>query len=64
MGAEPKQKVSRHRRGNRRRHQVLAMPTMVICPSCKELMKAHHVCKSCGKYRARQVIRVRESDKE
>lgn len=62
MGAQPKQKVSRHRRGNRRQHQRLAMPTLVICSSCGELMQAHRVCKACGKYRGRQVIRVEESE--
>jgi large subunit ribosomal protein L32 len=57
MGALPKNKVSRHRRGNRRRHQVLQVPTLVTCPKCNSLMRAHRVCKECGTYRGRQVIR-------
>lgn len=59
MGAVPKHKVSRHRRGNRRQHQRLDMPTLVTCPQCRELMRAHRVCKSCGSYRGRQVIEVK-----
>jgi len=59
MGAVPKTKVSRHRRGNRRQHQRLDAPTLVVCPQCGELMRAHRVCKSCGSYRGRQVIEQR-----
>lgn len=64
MGALPKHKVSRHQRGNRRRHQVLTPPVMVVCPSCKSLMRAHRVCKECGKYKGRQVIQLKERDSE
>jgi len=56
MGAAPKTKVSRHRRGNRRQHQRLDAPTLVPCSTCHQLMRAHRVCKSCGSYRGRQVI--------
>ncbi|MFO7169488.1 MAG: 50S ribosomal protein L32 [Chloroflexota bacterium] len=59
MGAVPKTKVSRHRRGNRRRHQTLDAPTLVTCPQCGELMRAHRVCKNCGTYRGRQVIEMK-----
>lgn len=62
MGAVPKHKVSRHQRGNRRRHQRLAAPTLVVCPNCRDLMRAHHVCKTCGTYKGRQVIRKDDQD--
>jgi large subunit ribosomal protein L32 len=58
MGAVPKTKVSRHRRGNRRQHQRVDAPTLVICSQCRQLMRAHRVCKSCGTYRGRQVIEI------
>jgi large subunit ribosomal protein L32 len=65
MGAVPKTKVSRHRRGNRRRHQTIDAPTLVVCPNCRELMRAHRVCKNCGTYRGRQVIELgSESENE
>lgn len=60
MGAVPKTKVSRHRRGNRRQHQRLDAPTLVICPQCGKLMRSHHACKNCGMYRGRQVITIAE----
>lgn len=59
MGAVPKTKVSRHRRGNRRRHLALTAPTLVTCQSCGSLHRAHHVCKACGTYRGRQVVEIR-----
>jgi large subunit ribosomal protein L32 len=58
MGAVPKTKVSRHRRGNRRQHQRIDPPTLVVCPQCSALMRAHRVCKNCGTYRGRQVIEL------
>lgn len=64
MGALPKHKVSRHQRGNRRRHQVLTPPVMVVCPSCKAMMRAHRVCKACGKYKGRQVIAIKTKGDE
>lgn len=62
MGAVPKHKVSRHQRGNRRREQVLRAPVMVTCPTCRELMRAHRVCKACGHYQGRQIIPVKSAD--
>jgi len=65
MGAVPKTKVSRHRRGNRRRNQRLDAPTLVPCEQCRKLKRAHYVCKNCGTYRGRQVIEVNDpSDDE
>ncbi|MEN9935753.1 MAG: hypothetical protein RLZZ387_2332 [Chloroflexota bacterium] len=64
MGAVPKTKVSRHRRGNRRRNQALEAPTLVTCPNCGELRRAHRVCKSCGTYRGRQVVELKSATSE
>ncbi|MEI6775299.1 MAG: 50S ribosomal protein L32 [Chloroflexales bacterium] len=58
MGALPKRKVSRHRRGNRRQHLALTAPTLVICPKCGNLMRAHITCQDCGTYKGRQVIAI------
>lgn len=64
MGAVPKRKVSRHRRGNRRRHQYLAVPQLTKCPDCGEFNLAHRVCKSCGKYNGRQMVDMGSDDDE
>ena len=50
---------------NRRRNQTLDAPTLVVCPQCRQLMRAHRACKSCGTYRGRQVIEMgSESENE
>lgn len=56
MGAHPKQKVSRGKRGNRRRHQFLSMPQLMNCPMCGEKKRTHFVCPHCGSYKGRQVL--------
>ncbi|HEU5433366.1 MAG TPA: 50S ribosomal protein L32 [Thermomicrobiales bacterium] len=60
MGALPKQRVSRHRQGNRRRHDFIVAPTLVPCRHCGEKKRSHHVCPSCGWYRGRQVIQIEQ----
>lgn len=61
MGALPKRKVSRHRRGNRRKHLVLTPPTLVKCPTCSNMMRAHRVCKDCGQFKGRQIVALAEA---
>lgn len=61
MGAVPKKKVTRHHRGNRRRHQCLTAPMLIVCSNCGELMKSHQVCKACGTYRNRVIIRQKDN---
>lgn len=64
MGAVPKRKVSRHRRGNRRQHLALTAPHMVTCPRCSSLMRNHYPCKECGTYRGRQILEAAETETE
>ncbi|MFM8593189.1 MAG: 50S ribosomal protein L32 [Chloroflexota bacterium] len=63
MGALPKQRISRHRQGNRRRHHWLAVPNLTACTACGEKKLPHHVCPSCGYYRGRQVIEIQQRRK-
>lgn len=58
MGALPKQKISRRRRGNRRRLHFIPDLNLVPCRSCGEKKLSHHVCPTCGVYRGRQVIQI------
>jgi large subunit ribosomal protein L32 len=62
MGAVPNSKVSRHRRGNRRRYQVIKPPFLVTCTHCGELKRAHRVCKTCGTYKERQIITMKKKE--
>ena len=63
MGALPKQRISRHRQGNRRRHHFIAPLNLVECTSCREMKLPHHVCPNCGMYKGRQVIEIQERER-
>ncbi|MPN63003.1 50S ribosomal protein L32 [bioreactor metagenome] len=57
--AVPKRKTSKARRDSRRSSTwKLDAPNIVDCPQCHQPMLAHHVCKKCGYYDARQAIKV------
>ena len=61
--AVPKCKVSKARRDKRRTaKERLDVPGMVKCPKCGELVLSHRVCKNCGTYDGKEVIKV-EDDK-
>ena len=50
-------KKSRSRKGMRRSHDRVAVPTVIYC-KCGEPTLPHSVCPSCGKYNDRQVVEV------
>jgi large subunit ribosomal protein L32 len=57
--ALPKSKYAKARRGKRRSHIKLALPTLNICPQCHNPKLAHHVCPTCGSYGDMQVIEIK-----
>jgi large subunit ribosomal protein L32 len=54
--ANPKRRLSRARRGNRRAHLVLTRTQLVKCTHCGVMIRPHTICAGCGYYRGRQVI--------
>ena len=57
--AVPKGKVSKARRDKRRASTwKLETPGLVKCPKCGELRLPHRVCKACGTYNGREVLKV------
>jgi len=58
--AVPKKKVSRRRRGNRRRHQVLSLPNLAPCPRCGRSRLPHRACVHCGFYKGKEAIVPKE----
>ena len=58
--AVPKRKTSKARRDKRRANWKLDIPGLVACPQCHEPKLPHRVCKSCGYYKNRTVIKVGE----
>lgn len=59
--AVPKSKVSKQRKRKRRTHYKLAVPCLVACPKCHALKLAHVVCKECGFYDGKEIVKVEAS---
>jgi large subunit ribosomal protein L32 len=58
MAIVPKRKHSKARR-NKRRSNVwkISAPTLAVCKKCGKLKLPHRVCKECGFYNGREVIK-------
>ena len=60
--AVPKRKQSKARRDKRRSSTwKLEMPGMVKCSHCGEYTLVHRVCKACGYYGGKEVIKTEQA---
>ncbi|HEY91402.1 MAG TPA: 50S ribosomal protein L32 [Dehalococcoidia bacterium] len=59
MGALPKRKITKARRGNRRSHDGLSAAVLMDCPQCHSPKLPHHVCPTCGTYAGRDVTEIK-----
>jgi len=64
VGALPKHKLGKGRKGRRRSHDALVARSLVACPKCHELRPAHQVCPACGHYRGIEVIAAKAEKKK
>lgn len=53
--AVPKKRTSKSKKGMRRAHDRVAVPTVIFC-ECGEPTLPHRACSSCGSYKGKQVI--------
>ena len=60
--AVPKGKTSKARRTSRRANWKLSLPGISECPQCHEMKLTHRVCKHCGYYNGKQVLKVEEEN--
>ena len=60
--AVPKGKVSKARKRSRRANWKLELPGIVECPQCHQMKQSHRVCKNCGYYNGKQVLKVAEEN--
>ena len=58
--AVPKRKTSPSKRNMRRSHHALKPVTGNECANCGELKRPHHVCRGCGHYGDREVVKAKE----
>lgn len=61
MSQEPKKRHSRQRQGKRRASIKLNAPAGIVCVNCGAITKPYTVCKSCGYYKGRQVIAIKQN---
>jgi large subunit ribosomal protein L32 len=61
--AQPKRRWSKARTGLRRSTWKVDAPAYVECPHCHEPILPHRVCKNCGYYDGKEVIKVEEKEK-
>jgi large subunit ribosomal protein L32 len=57
--ALPKKKTSKSKKGMRRSHHSIPVPTVVYC-ECGEPTLPHKICASCGTYKGRQMLRIED----
>ena len=63
--ATPKHKVSKARRDTRRSAvQKLEVPALSRCSKCGAYKAPHKVCKACGTYKGREVIKLDEANND
>ena len=55
--ANPKRKWSKARTGKRRSQWKLSQPGLISCPQCHSLKVPHIVCKECGFYDGKEVVK-------
>lgn len=58
MPQEPKRRHSRQRKGKRRASISLKVPNAIICPNCSSMTMPHSVCRTCGFYKGKEVIKI------
>lgn len=58
--ANPKRRWSKARTGKRRSQWKLSLPGLVNCPQCHTFKMPHRVCKECGYYDGKEVVKKAE----
>jgi len=57
--AVPKKRQSKSRSWKRRSANLrMEAPNVTLCPKCSEPKLPHHVCKACGTYDGREVLKT------
>jgi large subunit ribosomal protein L32 len=57
--AVPKRRQSSSKRDMRRaQHDKVAMPNIVPCPNCSAPMVPHRLCRACGYYKGKAVLKT------
>ena len=60
MSICPKNKSSKARRDKRRAKWKMSAPNLVKGSKCGALMMPHSVCKACGSYNKKEIVKVED----
>ena len=60
----PKRRHSNQRTRKRRTHDKLDMPAASVCPNCQATKQSHYVCPTCGYYKGKPVISIKQKVKK
>ncbi|MCX6786196.1 MAG: 50S ribosomal protein L32 [Candidatus Komeilibacteria bacterium] len=55
----PSQKRTKSSKKRRASHFALRLTGVNHCPKCQAPILSHHVCKNCGFYKGREVIKIK-----
>ncbi len=58
--ALPKRRHSHQRKNKRRSHDAIKVEGLAVCSNCSEPKLPHRICKKCGHYEGKQVIKGTE----
>jgi len=56
----PKRKLARSWRGNRRSHDHVHVPSLSTCSRCSQPKLPHRVCGNCGFYDKEKIVDVKK----
>ena len=60
MSICPRNKSSKARRDKRRANWKMSAMNLVKCSKCGALVMPHRVCKACGSYNKKEIIKVED----
>jgi large subunit ribosomal protein L32 len=64
LAAVPKNKRSKSKRDMKRNNYKLTVLSIVECPRCRAKKTAHRVCKACGYYDNKEIIKLEKKSKD
>ena len=56
--AVPFRKTSKQAKRKRRTHFKLALATLTTCSNCGATIKPHRVCRECGYYKNKEIVKA------
>ncbi len=59
--AVPRKKTSKSKKGSRRANHFLSEKSSATCSNCGAKHAPHRICQSCGYYKGKKVVEVKQA---